>query len=461
MTQLNKQQFKASRPTGGISLVIAGAGTGKTKTLVEKVQNIIRDSSTRETPPAGGSIKPENILILTFSRKAAEEIKERVMADIKTSASGINSGTFHSFCLGFLKDYREQFISAYGFKTFPAILDDNRREEIIAAILETRLKNFLGLPKAVVLTLALSMNTISDHTKNKLQSTGLFDALLEVTRLFAEEKRKLALIDFDDMMSFTIELLESDPELRAAVHQRYRYILVDEFQDTSDNNFKLIRLLLPEGKENLFAVGDDWQSIYGFRKARVEYIISMQRYFPGAAIHKLTINYRSRKEIVKISNSFIRKNRFRTKKRLLSFKGKGGKIFYYHVSDIEDEVSRVKSIIQKEYTHGRAPNIAILYRNNWQGEHLRRGLRLPGNEYREVQFMTMHASKGLEFDVVIIAGVSDKIIPDKTTDLEEERRLFYVALSRAKERLHVVSHFNDEGVVSRFGRELGMKRRKK
>ncbi len=443
MAELNEQQHRASRPAGGVELVIAGAGTGKTKTLVEKVKNIL----------GGGMAAPGEVLILTFSRKAAEELRERVSAGIDPDTEGLTAGTFHSFCLALLREHGDLFIERFGFTRFPDVLDGEASRELLKKILEKKLDILKGIPVPVALSLIDRINMLDSRTREKLSRAGI----LEVLRGIIEEYRCARVarnaLDDRDMIEYAIRLLRECGEVREKVRNRYRYVLVDEFQDTSEMNFTLLRLILPEEKVNLFAVGDDWQSIYGFRDARIEYILSMGKYFPGASVHRLTRNYRSRKEIVALSNRFIKRNRYRTRKKLVSEKGKGGRVTLHEVENFHQEASLVAGLVKKGMTF--SADIAILYRNNIQGGFLRErlGSEIPGDN---VRFMTMHGSKGLEFDVVIIAGLSDRVIPDRSSDIEEERRLLYVSMTRAREHLHVISHLNEDGSPGVFARELGL-----
>ncbi len=445
MSSLNRQQYQASRPDGGVSLVIAGAGTGKTSTLVEKVKNIIKE----------GNIDSRNILILTFSRKAAEEIRERVRSVIGESADNITSGTFHSFCLGFLRAHDKIFLKTEGFTSFPQVIDDELREKLIRQLVEDALDNFLGLPIDVVKYLLESYDRLNTQTKKKLIRMGISDNIDKLRGVFRELKKERNCIDFQDMIDYSIRLLKENRDIRQSIIERFRYILVDEFQDTSEDNFRLIKLMLPDSNQNFFVVGDDWQSIYGFRNARVEYIVRMKIFFPDVHVFKLRTNYRSRKEIVLISNRFIRNNSVRTRKRIRSFKGRGGTISGIRVAGFADEISSIRAILEREINN--AEEIAILYRNNWQGGYIAEHL----NDYRKfineekLQLMTIHSSKGLEFHTVIIAGLSDEVIPDRSSDLEEERRLLYVALTRARERLYLLYHTSKGGEISRFAGELG------
>jgi DNA helicase-2/ATP-dependent DNA helicase PcrA len=440
MSDLTKEQYRASRGDTGVSLVLAGAGTGKTKTLVEKVRNVMGCLG----------IGPEHVLVLTFSRRAAEELRDRIGSTCDGGCR-INAGTFHSFCFDLLRRHGPAFMAAAGFSRFPSVVDEAGRKEIIGELIRRDLGRFLGMPAGVVYDLVTGHAALEKWKRNKLDDSGLGAELSLLYEEYRLIKQKSNVIDYDDMMRSAIHLLETDGAVRAEVHDRCRYVFVDEFQDVSDDNIRLLKLILPERERNLFAVGDDWQSIYGFRGASVDYIMKMNIHFPETAVHHLTMNYRSRKEIVSLACGFIRHNRRRTRKRLRSARGKGGAVRFYTVSSLDEEAEVVRGIAAG---HDPARTLAVVYRNNWQGRYLKG--RLGGEEVPDVMFMTMHASKGLEFDRVIIAGLCDAVMPDGDNDIEEERRLLFVACTRARDELHVIVHVNDEGEMSRFGRELGV-----
>jgi DNA helicase II / ATP-dependent DNA helicase PcrA len=443
--ELNKEQLKAADSSGGVTLVIAGAGTGKTRTIIHKVNNLIKT----------GNIKPENILVMTFSRKAAIELKERILKEIGDIAQKVTSGTFHSFCLDFLKDYIKCGGEAGGYNQIPSVITNEERDDIIGNIIRSSLADFMGIPVDVIRILIDNPGRIDGHSVKKLNKFDIFEKIDNVKNKFILYKKENNLIDFEDMINCTISILKKDNKARRMIQEKYDYVLIDEFQDTSENNFRFIRLIIKEAQPNLFVVGDDWQSIYGFRKARIEYMLNMKKYFKAAKVIKLAVNYRSRNEIVKASSDFIRKNRSRTRKNLRSYKGPGGKVEGFRVYNHEDECKALRDILSGEMNAGRST--AVLYRNNRQGEYIRIMLRnfldLHGDR---ISLMTIHSSKGLEFDSVVIAGVSDNILPDKTADIEEERRLFYVALTRAKEMLYILHHIPKGGTISRFARELGL-----
>ncbi len=197
-----------------------------------------------------------------------------------------------------------------------------------------------------------------------------------------------------------------------------------------------------------FAVGDDFQSIYGFRGSRLEYIVKPEIFFYKPGKHILKVNYRSKKEIVNIAGRFIKKNKNRSSKKLISHKGAGGVVKVKFVSGFEDEAEYVKELLSTL----EIIDIAVLYRNNFQGSYIKQILKI--NDSR-VKFMTIHASKGLEFNTVILTGLSDKIIPDKSSDIEEERRLLYVAMTRAEENLYLIFHMKGSNEYPCFAKELG------
>ncbi|MBN1496197.1 MAG: ATP-dependent helicase [Spirochaetes bacterium] len=441
MSELNREQLRASRADTGVSLVIAGAGTGKTRTLVEKATGVIRDLK----------MDPEGLLMLTFSRKAAGELRERVAAGAGVRARAIGVGTFHSFCLDLLRRHEAAFLEQRGASRFPAVIAAEEREAVMRGLIQRELPRFLGLPAGIVYGLASGKGPLDPWKRDRLAKTGLAAQLSLLERQFEEIKRERNLIDYDDMMECALSLLAVDARVRAEELARHRFVFVDEFQDVAEDNIRLLKLLLPDSGGNLFAVGDDWQSIYGFRGADVGYIVRMREHFPGVEVHRLDVNYRSRREIVSLTNRFIRRNRFRTAKRLRSHRGKGGVVLFHVARDFEREAEIIQGILAGLR---EGLTVAVLYRNNWQGRYIRE--RLGADEPGRVSFMTMHASKGLEFDCVIVAGICDGVIPDPDSGIEEERRLLYVACTRARDELHIIAHLNEREEVGRFGRELGI-----
>ncbi|PKL38158.1 MAG: hypothetical protein CVV44_13400 [Spirochaetae bacterium HGW-Spirochaetae-1] len=439
--RLNREQYAASRARTGIQLVLAGAGTGKSKTLIEKIRSLLVYTDLRE----------ENLLVLTFSRKAVEEIRQRLVGETGMKAGLVTVETFHSFCFMLLKKYREEFLAISGYDVFPRLIDEDESRDAVREIVRNNLKGMKGLPVDIICRL-VGFSHISGGLWQKLDRLGLTAELESIREQYGEYKICRGLIDFNDMVRLCIGLLEGCGSVLNRVTHRYRYILVDEFQDTSRDQFRFLELLVGDGKNSLFVVGDDWQAIYGFRDACVEYIVNMRDYFGDVTVHALNKNYRSKKEIVKLSNTFIGNNKNRTDKKPVSCRGKGGRIVHRRVSGFDNEAAVISEILA-DCEPGDA---AVLYRNNWQGEFLRKNIHCDRKNL-DVRFLTMHASKGLEFKTVIIAGIADAIIPDKSAYLEEERRLFYVALTRARDHLYLISHAGIRGELPRFCRELKLR----
>ncbi|HON78545.1 MAG TPA: ATP-dependent helicase [Spirochaetota bacterium] len=446
MNTLNREQRKAVESDNTVVCVIAGAGTGKTKTLIQKVNSLIHEKK----------IPDHQILVLTFSRKAAEEIMERISHQSSNIECNITSGTFHSFSLRLLRTYCHDQMLQLGFTAFPGIISDDLKTEYIRSEIRKYKERFCGLPVSMIESMLFSEKRLSAHINRKLQNAGISKALSIIRENYSDYKKDNNLIDYEDMIMFANIILEQYAEIRNILHATYKYILIDEFQDTSENNMRLIKNIMPSTGSSLFVVGDDWQSIYAFRNAQVDYIINLKKYFHGASTITLHRNYRSRQEIVSLSNKFIKHNRIRTSKSLTSVKGHGGIIKSYSCSTRETECQIISEIVNN-YADD---NTAILYRNNWQGHYLADYISKHSGEdtARKLSFMTIHASKGLEFNTVIITGISDKIFPDPSSDIEEERRLLYVALTRARESLHIIHFLHKDNRVSKFAKELRITR---
>lgn len=438
MTDFNLQQVKASRPGTGTHLVIAGPGTGKTRTMIERILNTA----------AVFSIQPENMLILTFSRKAADEIRERLNASSGIDFSKAFAGTFHSFCLRILMDNSELYLSRTGMKTFPQVIDNELKETIRHELFMSDPERFMGIPCDAVIKIMERQKPFPGKTAKRIEKSGLNSRFEQFREEYRAYKQKNSLIDYSDMTEHAIAMLSSGEEAAEQLRSKYRFIFIDEFQDTSRDDFMLISLVA--GRDSgIFMVGDDYQSIYRFRGAKVEYLVNIRRFFPAANIHKLTVNYRSHSEIVDLSNRFILHNSFRSKKKIVSAKGKGGSVQFHRAKSLPDEAGIISQIISgRDDTY----SCAVLCRNNYQITRLK-PLITCGE--RKISLLTMHASKGLEFDCVIISGVSDAVIPDRDTDIEDERRLFYVALTRARLDLHIIYETNDKGKIPRFIAECG------
>lgn len=438
MNAFNREQQAAASPAKGIHVVLAGPGTGKTRTMIERINNTLMESG----------LNPENLLILTFSRKAAEEIRDRLTGSAGTDFSTAFAGTFHSFCLRILVDNNELYCSHSGMNSFPHVIDSEHEDAIRLKLYMAAPERFMGIPYDAVIKIMNRRKPFPAKTAARIAGSGLLAEIEKFREEYRQHKQYNSLIDYQDMIAHATKLLAASEELRDNLRTKYRFIFIDEFQDTSEEDFKLLSLVTGENA-NIFMVGDDYQSIYRFRGARVEYLVNIRKFFPGARIHKLTVNYRSHSEIVQLSNRFISHNSFRSKKDIVSAKGKGGCVLFHRAENLQDEAGIISDIID---VCDDWCTCAILCRNNYQVDSLKRMISC-GN--KNISLLTMHASKGLEFDCVIISGVSDGIIPDKDTDIEDERRLLYVALTRARRSLHITYETDDKGKLPRFVAECG------
>lgn len=438
MNDFNKEQQAAAGPAKGVHLVIAGPGTGKTRTMIERINNTVNEFG----------LEPENLLILTFSRKAAEEIRERLFVSSGRDFSESFAGTFHSFCLRMLMENSTLYTAFSGMSAFPGVIDRDQEDLIRHELFMAAPERFIGIPYDAVIKIMNRRKPFPAKTAARIAGSGLLAEIEKFRNEYRQYKLHNSLIDYSDMISHATELINASEELKKRLSTKYRFIFIDEFQDTSHEDFKLLTLLTGENA-NIFMVGDDYQSIYRFRGARVEYLVNIKKFFPGAHIHKLTVNYRSHSEIVQLSNRFISHNSYRSKKNIVSKKGKGGHVFFNRAENLQDEAGTISGIIN---ACDDSCTCAVLCRNNYQVDRLKRMISCG---IKNVSLLTMHASKGLEFDCVIISGVSEGVIPDRDTEIEDERRLFYVALTRARRSLHIIYETDEKGRLPRFIAECG------
>jgi len=362
----NRNQEAAIFYGEGPLMIVAGPGSGKTYTITERVAWLI----------TSGKARPYNILVVTFSRAAAAEMRERFLNMNIPHSNQVTFGTFHSVFYRVLK-------TAYGSLARNYIFDDEEQDKI----------------------------------------------------------------RYDEMLYLTKELLETREDICDALRKKYQWILIDEFQDIDEVQFDIIRQLAPPRKwysrkktPNITVVGDDDQAIYSFRGANPGYMLRFGRVYPGTRRIILDVNYRSTKEIVKAASEVVKKNRHRYVKHLKANNPRGEKIKIIGFDDVRAQYRYVARNIKAALTGGTDPSeIAVLYRNNVQQWQLDKVFSEYGIE--DVNAMTFHRSKGLEFDDVWIIDANEGITPSykaKTqAELEEERRAFYVAMTRAKKRLYI------------------------
>lgn len=308
--ELNAEQLAAVTSSPGPALVIAGAGSGKTRTLTYRVAWLLDQG-----------VQPWNILLLTFTNKAAKEMTNRVKELVQLDLSALWSGTFHSIANRILRRHAE----VLGFTSSFTILDSDDRKSMIKDIVKSLGLNerSLKFPKAEVISSLFSLaDNMGDHLEEALEDHypylhRFLNQILEVHELFVKRKKANNSMDFDDLLTKVVELLKNHPEIRALYSHRFQHILVDEYQDTNSLQSEMIELL-SEHYHHLMVVGDDAQSIYSWRGADMEYILKFTTRYPGAQTFKIETNYRSVPEILELSNAAIAPNEWQIEKNLRS-----------------------------------------------------------------------------------------------------------------------------------------------
>lgn len=367
---LNGPQREAVLCTEGPLLVLAGAGSGKTRVLTHRIAHLVEDLN----------VAPWQIMAITFTNKAAAEMRERLQSLIGGGARGMWVSTFHSMCVRILRTDCERVGFAKGF----TIYDDSDSKRLVEQIMDE-----LNIDKKRYPIPALR-NRIS-QAKNDLQVAEVFaektsDQVGQVaarvyTRL-QERLRQLNAFDFDDLLLYTWLLLKNHPDVLAAYQNRFRYLMVDEYQDTNHAQYVLTQLLAAAHK-SIMVVGDDDQSIYSWRGADLRNILDFEKDYPEARVVKLEENYRSMGNILAAANAVIANNLTRKPKKLFTSKPAGDKISVYSATDERDEGRWIASEIEHQHGEGMSYNqIAVFYRTNAQSRMLEDMLMRAGVPYR-------------------------------------------------------------------------------
>ena len=363
--KLNDEQSEAVKQTEGPVLILAGAGSGKTTTIISRLAYLIQ----------AVGIPASNTLTLTFTNKAAKEMRERALDMIPDLSYPPLLCTFHKFGLLFLKFN----IHLLGRKNNFVVIDTDDKKRIIKKI-----NNELPTP--------LIASEISRYKNSLLtpddayKQAELFN-YQQIAKVYEEYEAYLLennLVDFDDLIALTYRLLDENPELAKATSQKYQYIMIDEYQDTNELQLKLLQKLCTD-HTNLCVVGDDDQSIYGWRGAHIRNIMEFDQDFAGTKTFKLQNNYRSREPILKVANALIEHNRSRLGKKLLATRGSGDDVVTLNSQDENEEARKIAAKINKLIDSGiSAQDIAILYRVNVLSRSIEEGLNRAGVGYKLV-----------------------------------------------------------------------------
>ena len=377
LSTLNPQQVEAVKTTDGPLLILAGAGSGKTRVITVRIAYLIAERG----------VAPHNILAVTFTNKAAGEMRARVddlMQGEKRNSAPLIS-TFHSLCVRILRQDIDKLSEGYN-KSFTIYDTDDSQKVVKACIKDLGLDDKQVPPRMV-------RNAISS-AKNRGEDQEMFAAKVEygddkktaiakVFKMYDERLNTANALDFDDLLIKTVKLLRISAETREKYNERYKYILVDEYQDTNALQFALISYLT-EKQQNICVVGDDAQSIYGFRQADIRNILEFEQHFPTAKVILLEQNYRSTQTILDVAHSIIENNVNQKKKRLWTANKGGERINYFQAFDADGEARFVAARIEEQRRRNADGRVAILYRTNAQSRLFEEALRRLRIEYNIV-----------------------------------------------------------------------------
>ncbi len=353
-SSLNPTQREAVAATEGPLLVIAGAGSGKTRVLTYRIAHLVRDRD----------VSPYEILAITFTNKAAGEMKERVQELIGRVAWNMWVSTFHSACVRILR----QEIHRLGYRSSFSIYDEGDSTRLVTMCvkdLDLDPKRFP--PRQIKAAISKAKNELIDYETYAGQDAGYYhERVSDVYRLYQQRLVEASAVDFDDILKLTVELLQAFPEVLELWQNRFQYILVDEYQDTNKAQYMLIKML-GQKHQNVCVVGDSDQSIYAFRGADLRNIMDFEKDYPDAKIVLLEQNYRSSQTILDAANAVIKHNAGRKPKRLWTDEGAGEKIVFFEAEDEHEEAAYIAEEIARLQDLGTGlDDIAVFYRTNAQ-----------------------------------------------------------------------------------------------
>ena len=399
---LNDKQYEAVTNVDGPCLVIAGAGSGKTKVLTHKIAYLISEKD----------VKPWNILAITFTNKAANEMKTRVEALVGDIAKDMWIGTFHSICVRIL---RKQ-IDRIGFNTDFIIFDTSDQKTLMKQIIKSQnLDDKIYSDRSVLYEISNAKNEMLDSDAYTARVKGDFrkEKIAELYEIYQKKLKENNAIDFDDIINFTIKILMDNPDLLEYYSNKFKYVLVDEYQDTNKAQFTLVTLLASK-YGNITVVGDNDQGIYSFRGADITNILNFEKDFPGTKIIKLEQNYRCTQNILNAANEVIKNNETKYEKKLWTSNEKGNLPKVFRGDNEYDEanyiVRQINTLKMEEYY--KYSDFAILYRMNSQSRSIEDILRREDIPYKIVGGLKFYERKEIK-DIIaylrLIQNTSDNL----------------------------------------------------
>jgi DNA helicase-2/ATP-dependent DNA helicase PcrA len=369
---LNDVQRAAAEHTDGPCLIFAGAGSGKTRVLTHRIAYLLNEKK----------VFPDRILSVTFTNKAAGEMKSRLERMVGAAARDLWVGTFHSMCVRMLRRDGKKIGIASNF----AIMDDTDQRQIVRDILhDLDMDERQVAPGAALGEISKAKNNLwSPDAYEEKHPSFIGERYAQVYREYERRLQESNGLDFDDLISRTIELLQNDEETRVRYQSKFRYVLVDEYQDVNFAQYKLVAILADEHK-NLTVVGDDDQSIYSWRGSDYRMILKFEEDFPGATVFKLEENYRSTQTILTAANELVANNPNRAEKKLFTKRAEGEKITAFQAESERAEVRYVMEKIKEHVREGSAyRDFIVLYRTNAQSRYFEEGFLAEGIPYRVV-----------------------------------------------------------------------------
>lgn len=403
---LNDMQELAVYHTDGPLLILAGAGSGKTRVLTHRVAYLIKEKG----------VEPYQIMAITFTNKAADEMRERIDKLVGFGADQVWVSTFHSACVKILR----RFADRVGYKNDFTIYDADDQRKVVKSIIKMmNLDPKLFKDKGVVAKISDFKNKLMTVSDVRDLATHDFKERT-ISQIYEEYQRilkKSNAMDFDDLIMKTVEMFQKNPDVLDMYQERLKYIMVDEYQDTNVAQFKFVQLLASK-YQNICVVGDDDQSIYKFRGADITNILSFENHFDNARIVKLEQNYRSTKNILDAANAVIKNNEGRKDKTLWCDADVGDKVEVYQAEDGFAEAEMVADTIKEEVDNGRADynDYAILYRTNAQSRALEEKLMMKNIPYKIIGGQNFYQRREIK-DILAYL----RIIANPTDDLSVER----------------------------------------
>ena len=383
---LNEQQTKGVFTTEGPVLLLAGAGSGKTRVLTHRIAYLIEELG----------VSPWNIMAITFTNKAAGEMKERVENLIEMGAESIWVTTFHSSCVRILRRYADRL----GYDNSFTIYDTDDQKTVMKDVCKRlQIDTKMLKERSILSAISSAKDELISPEEYELKAMGDFrkQKIAQAYKEYQMALKKNNAMDFDDLIVKTVELFKADSEVLGSYQKRFKYIMVDEYQDTNTAQFELIRLLA-DANRNLCVVGDDDQSIYKFRGANIRNILDFEQVYPEAEVIRLEQNYRSTQNVLDAANAVIRNNKGRKSKTLWTDKGEGNRLHfrqfdnaYEEAEFIADDVARKKREAAADYG-----DCAVLYRTNAQARILEERFIIEGIPYDVVGGTNFYARREIK-----------------------------------------------------------------